>query len=145
MDFQQMMKQAAQEPLDAAALDQINAASQGAEAALGIRFTAVGPEEVCAELEVDDRHKQPMGLVHGGIYCLLTEGVGSMAALVSTEGRPVVGVNNSTDFIRSVSSGVVTARATAIQCGRRTQLWDVQMRQGDRLLARGTLRTMTVG
>ncbi|MBC3185591.1 PaaI family thioesterase [Corynebacterium sp. zg-331] len=142
MDFTKMMQLAAREPLPQAALDQINSAKQGAEAALGIRFTAIGPDEVRAEMAVDGRHKQPMGLVHGGIYCVLTEGVASLAALVAAEGKPIVGVNNTTDFLRPVSSGTVTARATGIQRGRRTQLWEVRMEHEGKLVALGRLRTM---
>lgn len=142
MDFTEMMQLAARQPLPQEALDRINAAEQGTEAALGIRFTAVGPDEVRAEMDVDGRHKQPMGLVHGGIYCVLTEGVASLAALVAAEGRPIVGVNNTTDFLRPVSSGTVTAQATAIQQGRRTQLWEVRMEHEGKLVALGRLRTM---
>ncbi|WPF67154.1 MULTISPECIES: PaaI family thioesterase [unclassified Corynebacterium] len=142
MDFTEMMQLAAREPLPQEILDRINAAEQGAEAALGIRFTAVGPDGVRAEMDVDGRHKQPMGLVHGGMYCVLTEGVASLAALVASEGRPIVGVNNTTDFLRPVSSGTVTAQATAIQQGRRTQLWEVRMEHEGKLVALGRLRTM---
>ncbi|MCH6196138.1 PaaI family thioesterase [Corynebacterium mastitidis] len=144
MDFQELMRLASRGPLDAEALNIINGAQEGAEAALGIRFTAVGPDEVRAEMAVDGRHKQPMGLVHGGIYCVLTEGVASLAALVASEGRPIVGVNNTTDFLRSATEGTIVARATALQRGRRTQLWEVRMEHEGALVALGKLRTMTV-
>ncbi|KQB85636.1 PaaI family thioesterase [Corynebacterium oculi] len=142
MDFTEMMQWASSKSLPQEALDAINSAEQGAEAALGIRFTAVGPDGVRAEMDVDGRHKQPMGLVHGGIYCVLTEGVASLAALAATGGKPIVGVNNTTDFLRPVSSGTVTAQATAIQLGRRTQLWEVRMEHEGKLVALGRLRTM---
>ena len=59
-------------------------------------------------------------------------------------GQPVVGVNNNTDFLKPVASGTIEAVATPLYKGRRTQLWEVKISQGDTLVAASTLRTMVV-
>ena len=89
-------------------------------------------------------HLQPAGLVNGGVFASIGETVASVAGIVRAGGA-VVGVNNDTNFIRSVRSGVIEATAEPIQLGRRTQLWRVDMRNEDRLAAQTILRTMVVG
>lgn len=120
---------------------EVNDYLHGLERTLGIRYEAIGPDRVVAALEVTDAHRQPVGLVHGGVYASLVESAGSTAAFVFT-GKLVVGVHNSTDFISAVKNGVIRAEVTPVQQGSRTQLWDVACTEGDRLVARGTLRTM---
>jgi uncharacterized protein (TIGR00369 family) len=85
---------------------------------------------------------QPFGIVHGGVYCALVESAASIAgSLWFGERGTVVGVNNSTNFIRAISSGEVTATATPIQRGRTQQLWQVEvLDDADRLIAHGQVR-----
>ena len=61
---------------------------------------------------------------------------------VAAADAPAMGVNNSTDFIKATGEGELEAVATPIQLGTRTHVWSVEMRQGDTLIARTTLRTM---
>ncbi|WP_158256066.1 PaaI family thioesterase [Corynebacterium sp. 13CS0277] len=129
----------------------ITAHPRGLDAALGLRYHTVTPTRVVASLVVGEHHLQPGGLVHGGIYCALAESCGSvlgMAALRDREDEDahgmVVGVNNSTDFLHPVKSGVIDIEATVITSGRRTQLLAIEMKNRDRLVARTTLRTMVI-
>lgn len=143
MELQELTRLAAEDGLDAGHLAQLNERLGGLEKTLGIRFTRVGPVGAVAELEVAERHLQPVGLVNGGVFAAIGESVGSTAGLVAA-GGPVVGVNNNTDFIASVRSGVIEAVAEPLQAGRRTQLWQVTMTHEGRLVAQTTLRTMVV-
>ena len=93
---------------------------------LGLVYTEVTPDGIKAELEVTPRLHQPMGIVHGGVYCSVIESIASTSAyiwLAEHGGGDVVGVNNNTDFLRAISSGTVTAVSTPIHRGRRQQLW----------------------
>ncbi|WP_156230847.1 PaaI family thioesterase [Corynebacterium occultum] len=135
---------AATRDLDSEELTKLNGHRSGADAALGIHYTRVGPEGVAAELRVGGHLLQPVGLVHGGMYAALAESLGSLAGLVHAGGNPVVGVNNNTDLISSVRSGVITAVAEPIQLGRNTQLLQINMHHEDTLVARTTLRTMVL-
>jgi 1,4-dihydroxy-2-naphthoyl-CoA hydrolase len=111
---------------------------------LGLRFTELGPDGARAQLEVTPKLLQPMGLVHGGVYCSMVESMASVSAytwLATRGGGNVVGVNNNTDFLRSISSGTVYGRTEPIHRGRRQQLWLVTITDSaDRVIARGQVR-----
>jgi uncharacterized protein (TIGR00369 family) len=114
---------------------------------LGLRFTALSPDGARAQLEVKPKLLQPLGLVHGGVYCSMIESMASVAAFIwlnsrgSGNGGNVVGVNNNTDFLRSISSGTVYGTAEPIHRGRSQQLWLVTITDdSDRVLARGQVR-----
>lgn len=88
---------------------------------------------------------QLTGVVHGGVYCAMIESIASMAAFAwlnsHGEGGSVVGVNNNTDFLRSISSGMVYGTAEPLHRGRRQQLWLVTITDDtDRVVARGQVR-----
>ncbi|WP_156690112.1 PaaI family thioesterase [Mycobacterium sp. Marseille-P9652] len=112
---------------------------------LGLRFTELGPDGARAELEVTPKLLQPMGLVHGGVYCSMIESMASVSAYTwlnaRGDGGNVVGVNNNTDFLRSIGSGMVYGSTEPIHRGRRQQLWLVTITDGDdRVIARGQVR-----
>ena len=99
---------------------------------------------VRATMTLDERHHQPFGVVHGGIYALAVEGVASAGACaaVAELGQYAVGTSNTTDFLRPVSSGEVEVVAEPIFQGRTQQLWNVQIVRLDngKLVAKGQLR-----
>jgi 1,4-dihydroxy-2-naphthoyl-CoA hydrolase len=112
---------------------------------LGLRFTELGPDGARAQLEVQPKLLQPMGLMHGGVYCSMVESMASVAAYTWLDanggGGNVVGVNNNTDFLRSVTSGTIYGAAEPIHRGRRQQLWLVTITDADgRVVARGQVR-----
>jgi 1,4-dihydroxy-2-naphthoyl-CoA hydrolase len=116
------------------------------DAELGLRFTELTPDGARAQLEVTPKLLQPMGLVHGGVYCSVIESMASVAAYtwLNADGRGggnVVGVNNNTDFLRSIGSGMVYGTAEPIHRGRRQQLWLVTITDDeDKVVARGQVR-----
>lgn len=114
------------------------------DAEIGLKFTEVSPDRARAQLEVTPKLLQPMGLVHGGVYCSIVESMASVAAhtwLSTRGGGNVVGVNNNTDFLRSISSGMVYGTAEPIHRGRRQQLWLVTITDDkERVIARGQVR-----
>ena len=111
---------------------------------LGLQFTELSPDGARAQIEVTPKLFQPMGLVHGGVYCSMVESMASVAAytwLAAHGGGSVVGVNNNTDFLRSINSGAVYGTAEPIHRGRRQQLWLVTITDStDRVVARGQVR-----
>ncbi len=144
MDLQDYLATATQRPLTQDELLAVNEANQGLDKTLGLRYTHVSNGLVRIALRVGPHLTQIVGLVNGGVYCAIAESTASVASMVSL-GRPVVGVNNSTDFISSVDGGLIEATATPLQAGRRTQVWIVDMTHEGRLVARTTLRTLPVG
>src|ERR1700733_3273681 len=112
---------------------------------LGLVFTELSPDVARAQLEVQPKLLQPMGIVHGGVYCSMVESMASNAAYTwfnaNGGGGGVVGVNNNTDFLRAIGSGTVYGTATPLHRGRRQQLWLVTITDADdRMVARGQVR-----
>jgi len=110
--------------------------------ALGFQLLEATPDRLAIGWDVDSRHHQPYGIVHGGVYCAAVETAASMAAATWLGERgKVVGVNNNTDFLRAVSEGRLTATATPLHRGRSQQLWQVLITdEQDRVVARGQVR-----
>lgn len=113
---------------------------------LGLEFTEVSGDRVVVEWDVRPDHWQPYGIVHGGIYCSVVESAASIAgALWLGERGQVVGVSNSTDFLRAVREGHLTATATPVHRGRLQQLWDVAITdESSRLVSRGQVRLQNI-
>lgn len=124
-----------------------NAHLDGFNQHLGLRFTHVTVAEVVAELPVRPHLLQPYGIVHGGVYAAMAESICSVGAGVNTlpEGRYAVGLDNQTSFVRAAREGVILGRATPIHQGRRTHLWQAELRDGEgRLLATSRVRLMVL-
>ncbi len=124
---------------------------KGLDGVLGLEVVEAGPDRIVATMEITESHHQPFGIVHGGVYCAIGESVASMSGFFWLQetgiggGTAVGGVNNNTDFLRSVSSGTVTATSTPIHRGRRQQLWAVDMVDQDgTLLARTQVRLQNI-
>lgn len=116
-----------------------------AVAHLGIEFSAQGSDWLEAIMPVDSRTTQPMGLLHGGVSVALAESVGSLAALLCTEeSQAVVGTDINASHIRPVKSGIVTARATPIHLGKRTQVWQINIRDSQEKLCCTTRLTLSI-
>lgn len=115
---------------------------------LGLRWTSLNRSRVVAHLDVDTRHHQPYGIVHGGVWCAVVESVASTGGLlqVASQGRFVVGVNNTTDFLRPHREGGIEAVGTPVHVGRTQQLWQVVLtRAADaKVVARGQVRLQNV-
>lgn len=112
-----------------ATLDELNALSRGtAMEALGIVFSDIGPDYLRATMPVDERTRQPYGLLHGGASVLLAETLGSSAGnLCTPEGRVCVGVEINANHLRAIRDGQVTGTARALHVGGRTQVWEIRI------------------
>jgi uncharacterized protein (TIGR00369 family) len=116
------------------------------DAVLGFELLELGPELARARFEVAQRHKQPYGLVHGGVYAALAETVTSVATAnaVLADGNIAVGLSNNTSFMRPATSGHVHAEARRRHGGRTTWVWDVDMTDDDGRLCAITRMTIAV-
>lgn len=113
---------------------------------LGLEFTECSGSRVVASWTAGEKHHQPYGIVHGGVYASVVETLGSLgSAAWLGEGGKCVGVNNSTDFFRAVREGPLVSTATPLHQGRSQQVWVVETRDDqDRLIARGQLRVQNL-
>ena len=95
---------------------------------LGIEITEVGEEYLEGRMPVDNRTRQPFGLLHGGASVALAETLASVAGFLSlSEGKNLVGVEINANHLRAVRDGYVTGRATPIRLGRSLQIWEVKI------------------
>lgn len=111
---------------------------------VGLEFLEVSASRVVAKVEAGPQHHQPYGILHGGVYCSIVEGVASYGAgqVSHARGQGVVGVSNHTDFLRSHSTGRLDAVGEPIHVGRTQQLWEVRITRArdGKLVARGQVR-----
>lgn len=117
----------------------------GFNSLIGLEIVEMGPDRVVATLDAGPRHQQPYGIVHGGVHCTLVETLASTGAALwaMSEGLAgVIGISNSTDFLRSHRQGPLTAEGTPIHRGRTYQIWQVEVvRDSDgKVVARGQVR-----
>lgn len=96
---------------------------------LGIEFVEVGDDYLSARMPVDQRTKQPLGIMHGGASCVLAETVGSTAAnfCVDQSQYYCVGLDINTNHIRSVREGYVMGTAKPYHLGKSTQVWSIEI------------------
>ena len=115
----------------------------GLDGVLGVEHVELTADKVVVRVTITERHLQPFGIPHGGIYCAVHESTASVAAQIWLgEKGVVVGTNNSTDFIRQAKLGdTITVTATPIHRGRTQQLWHLDSVGSDgRLVAQGQVR-----
>ncbi len=126
----------------------VNAMHRGTFAGeIGIVTHSVSRDGVSATVEVRSNHRQPMGIVHGGVYTTIVETLASIGAAADAmpKGTAVVGLENHTSFVRATREGTLRAVATPITRGRRVQLWEVTIRNDEAaIVATGRVRLLVV-
>jgi 1,4-dihydroxy-2-naphthoyl-CoA hydrolase len=111
-------------------LEQLNAGAAGTLIrTLGIVFTELGADFLRASMPVDERTRQPYGLLHGGASVALAETLGSMAAYLCVDaGRFLcVGQEINANHLRSAKSGQVTGTARPVHIGGRSHVWGIEI------------------
>ena len=111
-------------------LEELNRLSQGTLIDhLGITFTAAGNDWLQATMPVDERTRQPYGLLHGGASVVLAETLGSTAGnlCVDTATHICVGLEINANHLRATRTGSVTGTARALHVGRTTQVWEIRI------------------
>ena len=115
--------------------------------AAGLVLDKVEISHVTGWIDLGSEHHQPWGLVHGGVYTTAIESAANVGASVGAQAHDLVavGVNNNTNFLRSMTEGRVSVDARAIQQGRTQQLWEVRITDDhSRLIATGQVRLQNI-
>ena len=104
-------------------------AGRGLAAALGIEMVELSCERVVATMPVDDRTRQPFGLLHGGASLALAETVASLGAVMhlDRERFSAVGLEINGNHLRAKTDGVVRATAVPVHVGRSTHVWSIEI------------------
>jgi len=110
---------------------------------LGHELLEIKKDFVKSKLIIQDIHKQPMGLVHGGTYASLAETICSYGATYEAGGL-FVGVNNNTDFLKSAKEGELICEAKPISKGNSYQLWECRIFNFENLCAVSKVRLQKI-
>jgi 1,4-dihydroxy-2-naphthoyl-CoA hydrolase len=96
---------------------------------LGIEIMDVGDDYLTARMPVDERTRQPYGILHGGASCVLAETLGSIAGAfcVDMQTQIVVGLEINANHLRPAKDGYVTGTVRPIHVGRTTHVWDIKI------------------
>ena len=95
---------------------------------LGIEITEIGDDFLRGRVPVDERTRQPFGILHGGVSVVLAETLGSIGAFYACpEGQHGVGLDINANHLRACASGWVSGTARAVHLGRTTQVWQIDM------------------
>jgi len=113
---------------------------------LGIRFTEIGPDFLCATMPVNEHTHQPMGVLHGGASVALAETLGSTAGnlCVDSAREVCLGQEINANHLRPVYTGQVKATARPVHRGGRSQVWQVEIRDAQERLVCVSRLTLAV-
>ena len=96
---------------------------------MGVEITEIGDDYLKGTMPVDERTRQPRGVLHGGSSVLLAESLGSIAAnyCVDRDKAFCVGMEINANHLRSVRGGIVTGITRPVHLGRSTQVWEIRL------------------
>jgi uncharacterized protein (TIGR00369 family) len=99
------------------------------DALYGLDVLELSEDVARAQVQVADHHKQPMGLVHGGVFASIAESItsGATARAVFPRGEMAQGMSNQTSFLRPIFGGTIHATARPRHKGRTTWVWEVDI------------------
>jgi 1,4-dihydroxy-2-naphthoyl-CoA hydrolase len=124
------------------ALNEMNEGTMGGT--LGIEFTEIGKDHLRATMPVDERTRQPYGLLHGGASTALAETLGSVASalVIDQQTHICVGIAINANHIRAVKEGFVHGVATPLHLGSSTHVWEIKIYDDDHNLICATRLTV---
>jgi uncharacterized protein (TIGR00369 family) len=99
------------------------------EGTLGFEILDLSEEAASGRIPVEDRIRQFLGLVHGGVFASIAETLASAATFqgVVGDGMSAQGLSNQTSFLRPILEGTVHAQARRRHRGRTTWVWEVDI------------------
>ena len=94
---------------------------------LGIEITEFEKDCVKGRMPVDERTKQPFGLLHGGASVALAETLGSLGGgkNIDLDSHAVVGIEINASHLKSVKNGWVFGEAEPVRIGKKIQVWEI--------------------
>lgn len=113
---------------------------------LGIELTEITEDSLKCKMEVNNKTKQSMGILHGGASAALSETLGSIASnlIVDKQKSYCVGLDINASHLRPVKSGFIFAEAKPIHLGKKTHVWRIDIVNDDGKLICTSRLTMAV-
>lgn len=94
---------------------------------IGIQITDFGDDSIEGKMPVNNKTKQPFGLLHGGASAAFAETLGSIGAnmIIDSDNFSAVGIELNVSHLKSITNGWVFGRATAVRIGKKIQVWQI--------------------
>jgi 1,4-dihydroxy-2-naphthoyl-CoA hydrolase len=110
-------------------LEQVHFKRESLASHLAIEFIELGADYLKGRMPVDDRTRQPYGILHGGASVALAETLGSVAAglVIDPDKFQAVGQEINANHVRAVSEGFVIGTTRPLHIGKRSQVWDIRI------------------
>lgn len=119
-------------------IEELNDLGQGTMAEiLGMKFVEIGEDSLKLQMPVNERTKQPYGLLHGGASAAMAETIGSVASsmCINNERQICVGMEINCNHLKGISKGFVVATAKPIHIGASSHVWDIRIEdEGNKLI-----------
>jgi 1,4-dihydroxy-2-naphthoyl-CoA hydrolase len=106
---------------------------QTLDGTLGLELVEVKDDVIRGRLPVEDRIRQPYGIVHGGAMSAIAESLTSLGTArgVLADGKIAMGQEINASFLRPISQGHVNALARVRRRGRTAWNWEVEITDDD--------------
>ena len=112
----------------------------------GFVLTEAGPRRVLMHMQVDERHLQVHGVVHGGVLAALADTAGGLATYMACpRGTRVATIEMKINYLEAVEGGTISADAEVVRLGRHISVVDCDLRDEKRRLVGKALMTFFVG
>jgi 1,4-dihydroxy-2-naphthoyl-CoA hydrolase len=107
--------------------------AQTLDGTLGVEVVEVTDDVIRGRMPVEDRIRQPYGIVHGGAMSAIAESLTSLGTArgVLTDGKIAMGQEINASFMRPIGSGHVNALARVRRRGRTAWNWEVEITDDD--------------
>jgi len=96
---------------------------------IGIEYLEIGDDFIKAKMPVDNRTRQPYGILHGGASLAFAETLGSVAARLSIDNskKRCVGLEINANHVRSASDGFVYGIVKPLNLGNSIHVWEIKI------------------
>src|SRR5262245_26675577 len=86
---------------------------------VGLVLKTIEPGHAIFEMKADERHHNPMGTLHGGVYCDLADAaMGYAYAATLGEGETFTTIELKINFLQGVRQATLTADARVVKAGK---------------------------
>ena len=117
----------------------------GFDAFYGMQIEHASGDEVRSRLAIQDHHRQPVGLLHGGVLASMAEAMASIGAWIAAgQDKMSSGINNNTSFLRPITEGTVHAVGRPRHSGRTTAVWEIEFTDDQGRLCALTRMTIAI-
>jgi len=113
---------------------------------IGIEYLEISENYIKARMPVDERTRQPYGILHGGASLAFAETLGSVAARLSidNEQKRCVGIEINANHLRSVHEGFVYGTVKPINIGRTLHVWEITINDEENRLVCISRMTLSI-